>query len=386
MAGGNDAGAAGRELADDGVTVSEIAELLNARAEDLGWMLFPAARKAGGFLCIGSVQGEPGKTLKIHLSGAKRGRWADYATSPSDPAGMGDMLKLLKLTIGGGDMGRAVAEAKRFLNLDTMDPRALERQRRTASRARERAEAEAVANDEKRRRQAEAMWQAATPLTPSLPPVRYLEARGIDFALLGKLPGAIRYRLLDHFETNRKQLPAMVTKLCAIDGSHVATHVTFLEYGAQGWGKLACPPGERWNKKIHGPMTLGAHIALWKGAQKHRALAAIAPGTTVFCSEGIEDGLSYAMANPEARVIAAATLGNMVRLRLPEQAGDFVLLAQNDTKPQPIATLEDAVREQQAQAAAHAAATGGAARLVRVARPPQGIKDWNDWLVAGAGA
>jgi hypothetical protein len=71
----------------------------------------------------------------------------------------------------------------------------------------------------------------------------------------------------------------------------------------------------------------------------------------------------------------AGTLGNIAVMRLPEQAGDLVLLAQNDTKAAPLAAREDAIKAQQAQARAQ-----GSSRSVRLKLPPQGIKDWNDWL------
>lgn len=373
-----------------GPSAGEIGDLLRDHAEALGRMLFPHAVLAGGFLCIGSLQGEPGDSLKIQTRGPKRGTWADYATSDSDPRGKGDMLKLLQLTIGGGDFKRGIAEAKRFLNLDSMDPGALERLQEKAKKARVRQERSKASEDERKRRNAEGLWQAAAKLTPSSPPALYLAGRGIDFAMLGHLPGAIRfYAGLNHAETG-KTLPAMVTKATLLEGRHAATHVTFLHYEAgKGWVKL--PPIEQIDaatgevkrvdasKKIFSPLYWGAHISLWKGGQQCK-LADVRPGTRVFVSEGIEDGLSYAMADPEARVIAAMTLGNIGQLALPPQAGDLTLLAQNDSKPEPIAALEDAVLKQQRQARLHDAQ---APRTVRLKYPPPGIKDWNDWLRAG---
>lgn len=369
-----------------GPSAKDIGDMLRQHAEALGWMLFPAARKIGGFLCIGSLQGERGDKLKIRLSGPKAGTWVDYGTSDSDPKGKGDMLKLLQLTVGNGDIKQGIAEAKRYLNLDSMDPLALERMRDRAAKAQARAERETADYNEKRRRDAEGLWFKAAPLTPSSPAFQYLAGRGIDFTALGRLPGAIRFRTVKHAELGDKLLPAMVTKFASLDGRHAATHVTFLKYELGGrWVKL--PKIEVADeetgeieledvaKKIFGPAwALGAHISLWKGDQRC-PLKAVKPGTAVECSEGIEDGLSYALANPAARVIAAGTLGLIGQVRLPAQAGDFNVLAQNDTKPRPIAQLEEAIRAQQAQARAQ-----GSPRKIGQRRPPQGIKDWNDWL------
>jgi hypothetical protein len=372
-----------------GPSAREIGDMLRANAEALGFMLFPAARKIGGYLCVGSLQGERGDKLKIRLSGPKAGTWTDYGTSDNDPKGKGDMLKLLQLTVGDGSIRAAVAEAKRFLNLDSMDPRAMERMRLRAAKAQARAEGDAADLAERNRRNAEGLWQSAAPLTASSPAFQYLAGRGIDFAALGKLPGAIRFHhAVWHAEAGRK-LPAMATKMTALDGRHAATHLTFLHYGPAGaagggWHKL--PPLELADehgevsredlaKKIFGPAwALRAHMALWKGPQRC-PLKAIRPGTAVECAEGIEDGLSFAMANQVARVIAAGTLGLIGQLELPAQAGDLNLLAQNDVKPRPIEQLEEAMRAQQAQARAQ-----GSDRLIAQRRPPAAFKDWNDWL------
>lgn len=380
-----------------GPSARDIAEALRGHAEAIGFMLFPAARKAGGFLNVGSLYGEPGDSLKIRLNGPKRGTWADYATSPGDPRGMGDMLKLLQLTLGAGDLKAGVEAAKKFLNLDTMDPRAMERMRLRAEKARARAEREAIDERDAKRRQAEGMWISAATQTPAMPPIKYLEGRGIDFSVLGHLPGAIRfYPKLVQAELSERAgtkmtCPAMVTKATDVFGRHAATHVTYLSFQAgRGWVKL--PPVEieqadpatgevtieavECAKKIFGPWhSLGAHASLHKGDQPHRKLADVKAGTPIYVSEGAEDGLSYAMADPSARVIMAGTLGNIAKLVLPPQAGDLVLLAQNDTKEAALAAREAAIKAQELQARQQ-----GSDRKVRLKLPPPIVKDWNDWL------
>lgn len=354
----------------------ELNELLRPHAEALALRIFPAAKRDGPYLTIGSLHGEPGKSLKIKVRGADAGSWADYATSKSDPRGKGDLIDLLRHTLGDGSHKSGFAEARKYLSLDTMDPGALDRQRERARRATAKQEREKASLDERKRLQAEGLWQAASALTPASPAVRYLESRGIDFGVLGRLPGAIRFRSGVWHAELRHEVPAMVTKFTALTGAHAATHVTYLEYRDGQWGKLT---GVERTKIIRGPAhSLRAHLPLWKGAQR-APLRDLKPGTPVEVSEGIEDGLSFAMATPEARVVAAGTLGLIEVLALPPQAGDLTLLAQNDTKAQPIEALERAVRAQQAQAREQ-----GSARQVRLRRPPDVFKDWNDWLNAGA--
>lgn len=366
-----------------GPSAKEIAALLRSHAEALGWMLFPAARRSGGMLCIGSLHGEPGVSLKIMLQGSKAGTWVDYATSEADPRGKGDMLKLLQLTVGGGDLKRGIEEAKRFLRLDTMDPRALERMQQRAKRAREKSAAEHASEVDRKRRNAHGLWQSAAPLTPSSPVVRYLAGRGIIFgenSPLPRPPGSIRYHHQVWNDEQRRKLPAMVTAFTALSGDFAAAHITYLVYReGKGWDRLREKADDVERAKIiRSPAYWGAHIPLWKGAQRCK-LGAIAMGTEVQASEGIEDGLSYAMANPQARIVAAGSLGNLGEMQLPPHSGRFTLLAQNDEKPEPIAALEAAVRKQQEQARRHAGERG-TPRIVALRRPPAGVKDWNDWL------
>lgn len=365
-----------------GPSAGDIADMLREHAEPLGRMIFPGAVMAGGFLCIGSVHGEPGDSLKIQTRGPKRGTWADYATSDSDPNGKGDMLKLLQLTIGGGDIKKGIEEAKKYLNLDSMDPRALERMKLAANKAREKQERQKATEDERKRRDAERLWQSAAPLTPSSPPALYLKGRGILFgpdSPLARPPGSIRFHPGVYHGELRRKVPAMATCFVGVDKQIKGIHLTYLDYQAGlGWVKLPDMMIEgkltKVAKKIRSPLYWGAHLPIWKGAQRC-PLAEIKTGTAVECSEGIEDGLSFAMANPQARIVAGGTLGNIGQLMLPVQAGNFNILAQNDTKPKPIEALEDAMRKQQAQAREQESS-----RLIAARRPPQAFKDWNDWL------
>lgn len=347
------------------------------------WLL-PNAVRAGPYWCVGSIHGERGDSLKIHATGLKRGAWADYAASETDPDGKGDLIDLLKLTVGGGDIAVAFVEAKKFLNLDTMDPRRMEQVRNRARAAEERNARRLADEHEKKRRNAERMWLGAAKLTSRSAPVQYLESRGIDFGQLGKLPGAIRYHPKVFHGEAKRELPAMATKIAGLDGRHLGTHFTFLEFTREGWRKLGPidvpdpKTGElvptNCAKKIWGPTYYGGHIPLWKGAQSCK-LGDIARGTPLDVAEGIEDGLSWAMAEPERRTVAAGTLGNIGKMAVPAQLGDFCILAQRDEKEKAQAALEAAVRRQQEQAQAQ-----GSSRQVLLRWPREGYNDWNDWL------
>lgn len=71
------------------ILAKELSERLSQRAEEFVRFLFPQGKKSGSEWCVGSVQGEAGTSLKIHLKGVKAGVWCDFATGES-----GDLLDL----------------------------------------------------------------------------------------------------------------------------------------------------------------------------------------------------------------------------------------------------------------------------------------------------
>jgi len=59
----------------------QIRELLRARVTELAPYLYPSGKREGAHWCVGSVNGEPGKSFKICLTGEKAGLWGDFADS-----------------------------------------------------------------------------------------------------------------------------------------------------------------------------------------------------------------------------------------------------------------------------------------------------------------
>ncbi len=71
----------------------QVSTLLAQRAEEVARYLLPQGRKEGQEWCVGSVNGEPGRSLKVHLIGEKAGIFCDFADSDS-----GDLLDLWALS------------------------------------------------------------------------------------------------------------------------------------------------------------------------------------------------------------------------------------------------------------------------------------------------
>jgi hypothetical protein len=50
------------------------------RLDEVCRWLFPAGKREGNEFLIGSLHGEPGRSLKVHLAGDRAGLWRDFAT------------------------------------------------------------------------------------------------------------------------------------------------------------------------------------------------------------------------------------------------------------------------------------------------------------------
>jgi hypothetical protein len=85
-------------------------------------------------------------------------------------------------------------------------------------------------------------------------------------------------------------------------------------------------------------------------------------------SEGVEDGLSVALAQPAWRVAAAVSLSAMLSIAVPKQIDTIVLITQNDAPGSAAALLLPRVR-------ARFRAEG---KRVWLLKPPRWLKDVND--------
>lgn len=353
------------------IAVSEIEAMLKDRAESLVSELLPNAVKVGHEMCVGSLHGERGQSLRINIgSGAKRGWWKDFSGSDA-----GDMLKLVSSVLFGGDIKRAIQWSKSWLGLDDADPGRIQQHRLEArARSEERART-AAAEKEKAAERARSRWHQAQPIGGTIVET-YLAGRAIDLRRLGRAPGALRFHPALQYGYQGPKPPAMVAMCTNLAGQHIATHRTWL--AADGSGKAGADVlGYAANGKANDPRKVmgnywGGHIPVWKGAHRH-PLREIPAGTDVYVSEGIEDALTAACADPGLRIIAAISVGNMMAIGLPPQMGRLIILKQNDPPG------SDAERGL-ARAIAHHRAAGRRVAWVEV---PKGVKDLND-LARGA--
>jgi twinkle protein len=92
-------------------TAADLADRLGAQIESLVRELLPEGKRAGNEWCVGSINGESGSSLKIHLIGDKSGVWKDFAGDDG-----GDALDLIA-AVKSCDIGTAMREARQFLGI-----------------------------------------------------------------------------------------------------------------------------------------------------------------------------------------------------------------------------------------------------------------------------
>lgn len=372
-------------MSKDGVTPAELSTRLADEIESVCAALGLKFRRSTGWLrCHSPWTLKKVPKLDVDVS-QKPGRWKCWETGKE-----GDALGLVgclltaqpdmrthaarlegirwardRYGLAGGDFDRSAWKA----SVEAAKVRALE--------AKKKAEADAKRN----RGIAEAVWINADALRPTsrasdgtvIPGcdgARYLEARGIDLALLGRLPRAIRFSPAETWKDPKGQAPdhtgpALVSAMTRADGTFACIHRIWIDPARPGEKAPLDPPRKMW------PSSHGAAIRLWRGEGALSEADADKRGKSgplVVC-EGVEDGLSIALMTPEYRVHAAGSLSGMMSYDPPSCASEIIVAADNDWNT-------PTAMDQLASAVARLKETG---KPVRVARSPVG-KDFNDLL------
>lgn len=106
----------------------ELAERLGQQAEAVARMLLPTGKRVGAEWRCGSVQGDPGDSLGVHLTGSKAGVWSDFSTGQT-----GDAIGLW-MAVKGVSLADACREAMEYLGISDDRPAHVRRQYRKPDR------------------------------------------------------------------------------------------------------------------------------------------------------------------------------------------------------------------------------------------------------------
>lgn len=332
--GDDSAGAGGHRKRDDKDLVKST---LQARIDSLVRELLPDGHKAGRYWMAKNPTRDDhrGSSFWVLLAGTP-GVWKDEATGET-----GDVLSLVGY-VKGIDFRDTMQWARAWCGLGHLSDDRL-RQARAEVRLRDERQARAEADRLLRERgRAFAAWLKASPALAGTPVDAYLMSRGIDLRALPRPPLALRFAMQNHSESGRPW-PSMVALMTGPDpegkkeGVPYAIHRTWL--ALDGSGKA---PVEHQRKMW--PSYAGAAIRLARGETGLQPSEAQKQGLvdTLCLCEGVEDGLSIALARPELRVWAVGALGNLGRIVPPACTGEIIVAADNDWGKAQAASLLDA--------------------------------------------
>jgi len=212
------------------LSASQLADRLARDAEAVCRHYLSAGRRAGNYWIVGDVANRKGKSLYVHLSGPRRGRWADAAT-----AQYGDLLDLVRESCGLVEFRDVADEARRFLNEPRVRPVSSTRDDTPNSQPAERPAAE----------RARRLFRMTQPFSGTLAD-SYLRQRGI---LRASLHPALRfhpscyYRDLVSGRTSR--YPALIAAVTDQAGTVTGVHRTWLDPDRRRKGKGRRSPPSR---------------------------------------------------------------------------------------------------------------------------------------------
>lgn len=344
-------------------TVEQIDQMLVARMDGLVRRLAPdGERKGCEWVALNPAR--PDRTKGSFSINLVTGVWKDFASDAGAKTLPG--LGLVAYLATEGDFSRAIMWAKDWLGLTGKAPDAaltakLEAQAKKSNAERERAR-------EGKLRAAFAIYLEGRPLDGTDPASLYLRERGIDPLLLAeqRFPRSLKFHHAITHRTHAGKFPALVA--CqSLEGRKSGFAGIHRIYLAEVNG--------RWEKAFNGDESkvtlgyqMGASIRIAAGASGKKLSQAPA-GEWVHACEGIEDALSLSIALPEARIVAAYSIGAIGNLILPATIGGVVIVADNDD---PNSEAESALE--------YAALKLCDRHAVKIARMPDLYKDVNDCL------
>lgn len=307
-------------------------------------------------------------SFRICVRGAKQGIWAEFASGEK-----GDPIDLINYCLFKSSINKheAIEYAKEFLGISNGKYENLKKVKQRAEEQKQKAEEEIKQQNDLFKRRAQKIFLEAKQHIKNTPAEQYFNARGIDFSRLGKYPKVLRYEPKCYYEKDKKTgeviyMPAIVAAVNDTSGEFVAVHRTFIEPVSGRW--------KRKDKKVLGSFA-GAAIRLWRGKNglsiqqlKNKKDLDEIDQTLIIC-EGIEDGLSIALACPEYRIWTSLSVSNMKNIKIPDVIKTVIIAGDNDG--------EYHIATQYVEQAAEAFQRQGL--TVKIARP-QNAHDFNDEL------
>lgn len=287
------------------LSASDLADCLAQDAEAVCRHYLSAGRRAGNYWIVGDVANSKGKSLYVHLSGPRKGKWADAAT-----AQYGDLLDLVRETCGLVDFRDVAEEARRFLN----EPRS---SRVLPQRAGASADPPIDRPADER---AQRLFRMTQPLAGTLAE-SYLRQRGI---LQAAQYHALRFHPSCYYRdlaTGRtSSYPALIAAVTDRFGMITGVHRTYLQ-------RSGLDPSSIGKARVDTPRrALGG--LLGNAVRFRFPVSGPVPVTTV--GEGLESILSLVAVMPAMPMVSALTANHLAAFRPPDGCERLYIAADAD--------------------------------------------------------
>lgn len=287
------------------LSASDLADRLAQDAETVCRYYLSAGRRAGNYWVVGDVANNKGKSLYVHLSGPRKGKWADAAT-----AQYGDLLDLVRETCGLVDFRDVADEARRFLSLPQPAP--------ASSRGGD-ARADPPV-DRPATERAQRLFRMAQPLAGTLAD-GYLRQRGI---LRGTLHPALRFHpscfYRDLVTGRTRSYPALIAAVTDRFGTITGVHRTYLDHSG-------LDPGSIGKAQVDTPRrALGGLLG---NAVRFRFPFHV-PVPVMAAGEGLESILSLIAVMSAMPMVSALTANHLAAFRPPDGCERLYIAADAD--------------------------------------------------------
>lgn len=280
----------------DHLNAAELAQRLGRQAEAVCRRYLSNGRKQGNYWQVGDVRNTAGRSMFVRLHDSAKGlagKWQDSATGEH-----GDLLDVIRDSLGLIDFADVANEARRFLSLPQLEPVQQSRPAHTPAPS---------GSSEAARR----LWHITQPLIGSTADT-YLRRRGIT-DLRGtanlRFHPSCYWRPEDDGPT--ETWPALIAAVTDLDGRITGAHRTWLR--RDGSGKAPVDPP----RKAMGDL-LGHAVRFGD------------PQDVLAAGEGIETILSLRQVLPMMPMISALSAGHLSAVQFPAHLRRLYIVCDND--------------------------------------------------------
>lgn len=278
---------------------SDLARRLAHNAESVCRYYLPEGHRQGRYWLVGDVEGTPGRSMFVRLTGPESGKgaagkWTDAATGEH-----GDLLDLIAANKRLDSLAETLEEARHFLSLPAPEP--FHTAKRTPA---------PTGSPEAAWR----LWAIARPIHGALAET-YLRSRGItDLRNCGCLrfhPNCWYHADRDDLPGTPHAFPALIAAVRDNDGTLTGLHRTWLDPSNTSKANIATP------RRAMGDL-LGHGVRFGPS------------GAIMIAGEGIETMLSLRQILPTMPMIAALSAAHLAAVEFPPMLRRLYIAREND--------------------------------------------------------